>query len=819
MASTRKKLVLIGNGMAGMRTVEELLALTPDLFDITVFGAEPHGNYNRILLSPVLAGEKSLDEIMINPLSWYRERNIDLRTGNPVTAIDRREKTVTAADGSTIAYDKLILATGSNPIVIPLPGCDLDGVVTFRDIKDVEAMIAASKTGREAVVIGGGLLGLEAAAGLMKRGMTVTVVHLMDILMERQLDSVSAAMLKEELEAQGLVFRMGTQTESILGEAGRVTGIRFKDGTELKTDLVAMAVGVRPNIELAEAAGLACERGILIDDAMSTSDPDIVAVGECVQHRGTVYGLVAPLFEQGRILARHLAGVAEPGVYTGSMLSTRLKVTGIDLFSAGDFQGDAETDEITFSDPSRRVYKKMVVRNNRIEGVVLLGEAADGPGFLEMMRDGTDIGDIRDGILFGGGQAEAGGGIDVAAMSDDREICGCNGVRKKVIVDAIRAKGLTTLEEVKAHTKASSSCGSCANLVEAVVADVLGSDYVAVTEKPLCGCTEMTSDAVREAVRDRKLTTIPDAMAKLGWSTQDGCPTCRQALNYYTVAFWPESHREDAQSRFINERVHANIQKDGTYSVVPRIWGGLTSPDQLRTIADVAERFRIPEVKFTGGQRITMLGVKKEDLPAVWAALGEGEMVSGHAYGKAIRTVKTCVGDVWCRFGTQNSEAMGIRLEKMLWNAWTPHKYKLAVSGCPRNCAEATIKDFGVVAVDSGWELHVGGNGGITVRVTDLLCKVETMEEVLEYARAFLQLYRLEARYLERTAPWVERIGIEAIRARLVDDPEGRAALSEAFTRAHEALNDPWRERAREKVAVHEFKPLSIINTTREMVA
>ncbi|MBF0309503.1 MAG: NAD(P)/FAD-dependent oxidoreductase [Magnetococcales bacterium] len=820
MNPPRKRLVVIGNGMAAVRTLEELLERAPGSHDITVLGAEPHGGYNRILLSPVLSGEKEVAQIVTHPLSWYEERGITLHTGVAATAIDRERGVVHDDRGGAHPYDNLLLATGSHAVILPLPGHDLPGVVTFRDLKDVETMVQAAATHKRAAVIGGGLLGLEAAMGLLKRGMEVTVVHQMAILMERQLDTVAAALLREELEERGLRFHMNARTEAILGSE-RVEGLRFQDGSLLEVDLVVMAVGVRPNCDLAKAAGLHCERGVVVDDRLVTSDERILAVGECVQHRNTVYGLVAPLYEQGRVLARRLANAKAEDLYTGSMVSTRLKVTDVDLFSAGDFLGDASCEEIVLQDRTRRVYKKLVVKEGRIRGAVLLGDTLDGPWYLELMRDGADITPMRDHLLFGQTHpGDAGhGSNEVDHLPDHHQVCGCNGVSRKTIVEAITGRNLSTLEEVKSVTKASASCGSCTGMVEKILAATLGGDYCARKVKPLCGCTPLTSDGVREAVRDRQLTGVDQAMVALEWTTPDGCPTCRQALNYYIAAFWPEHYRERPGDRFINERIHANIQKDGTYSVVPRLWGGTTTPDQLRVIADVAERFAIPEVKFTGGQRLTLLGIKKEDLPAVWKELGRHDLVSGHAYGKAMRTVKTCVGNRWCRFGTQDSESMGVVLEKMLWNSWTPHKFKMAVSGCPRNCAEATIKDLGVVAVESGWEIHVGGNGGIKVRATDFLCRVDTAEEVLEYAGAFLQLYRREARYLERAAPWVERIGIDWIRQRLVEDAEGRQALYAAFRAAHETLPDPWEQRASHGVADSEFKPLVILDESMESAA
>lgn len=808
---SRQRLVVIGNGMAGIRTVEEILKLAPNQHEITVFGAEPHGNYNRVLLSPVLAGEKTIDDIMLNDEQWYVDNGITLHKAKTVTHIDRRAHKVIADDGTEAIYDRLLLATGSDPVILPFPGHDLPGVITFRDIRDVERMLKAAKTHSRAVVIGAGLLGLEAANGLMKQGMDVTVIHLGDTMMERQLDPVAAGLLRQSLQERCMTFVMPADTESILGDA-RVSGVRLKDGTEIPTDLVVMAVGIRPNYALAAEAGLYCERGVVVSDTMQTYDPRIYAVGECAQHRGLAYGLLAPLFDQAKVCANHLAEKGH-AAYKGSVTSTKLKVTGIDLFSAGNFLGDDGTEEITLQDATNGVYKKLILKDNKIAGAVLYGDTVDGAWYFDLLRDGTDISDFREQLIFGRahlGDAGHGGENVAASLDDSSEVCGCNGVCKGDIIAAITGKKLFTLDEVRAHTKASSSCGSCTGLVEQILASTLGGDYSAApVEKPLCPCTEYSHELVRKSIHDHGLKTIPEIMEFMEWKTPDGCASCRPALNYYLVCAWPGEYEDDAQSRFINERVHANIQKDGTYSVVPRMWGGVTSPTELRAIADVADKFSIPTVKVTGGQRIDLLGVKKHDLPAVWADLNAAGMVSGHAYGKALRTVKTCVGSEWCRFGTQDSTAMGIRLERRCWGTQTPHKFKMAVSGCPRNCAEATIKDFGVVAVESGWELHVGGNGGVKIRATELLCKVECEDDVEEYCCAFLQLYREEAHYLERTAPWIERVGLTFIKQRVVEDDDGRLALYQRFLHAQSfAQTDPWEERARQPVPSPEFQPL-----------
>jgi nitrite reductase (NADH) large subunit len=811
---SKPRLVLIGNGMAGVRTVEELLKIKPDHYDITIFGAEPHPNYNRILLSPVLAGEMTVSEIVLNELDWYKRNNITLHTGRRIARIDRVRRKVIAEDGSEEAYDRLLIATGSTPFMLPVPGNDLPGVIGYRDIKDTDEMIEAATKHKHAVVIGGGLLGLEAANGLKLRGMDVTVVHLGPWLLERQLDEVAGKMLQKSLEDKGLKFLLETQTEALIqGESGRVAAIRLTGGMQIPADLVVMAAGIRPNYALAEASGIYCNRGIVVNDTMQTYDPKVYAVGECVSHRGIAYGLVAPLFEQAKVAANHLAGYGI-GRYTGSVTSTKLKVTGIDLFSAGDYMGGKDTEEIILNDPHGGVYKKLVVRDNRLVGGVIYGDTADGPWYFQLLKDGRDIHDIRDSLIFGQslvGDVGHAGNSKAAAMADSAEVCGCNGVIKGAIVQAIKAKGLFTLDEVKKHTKAASSCGSCAGLVEQILASTIGGAYTpaASDRKPLCACTDHSHDQVRKVIREQHLTSIQQAMSFLEWKTPDGCDKCRPALNYYLISTWPNEASDDPQSRFINERSHANIQKDGTYSVVPRMWGGLTTPDELRAIADAAEKYNVPTVKVTGGQRIDLLGVRKEDLPKMWADLNAAGMCSGHAYGKSIRTVKTCVGAEHCRFGTQRSMDMGVKLEKMLFDMYSPHKVKLAVSGCPRNCAEAGIKDVGVIGVDSGYELYIGGNGGIKTEVAQFLCKVKTDEEVMEYSGAFLQLYREEGWYLERTCHYLERVGMDHVKSRILEDEEGRKALHARLLDSLKDARDPW-ETSREPQAIKQFIPIAV---------
>ncbi len=808
----KERLVVIGNGMAPGRALERLLEAAPNAYDITIFNAEPRVNYDRIMLSPVLSGEKTFDQIVIHGDAWYVKHGITLYKGVAVTKIDPAAKTVTSAIGETVPYDKLIIATGSRPIIIPVPGVNLPGVLTYRDLDDVQAMLLAARARGNAVVIGGGLLGLEAAAGLKEQGMDVTVVHLMPTLMERQLDAAAGHLLKKALEARGIRVLTKANTKTILGEK-KVRAVQLEDGTVLPADLVIMAVGIRPNASLAAEAGLIVNRGIVVDETMCTSDPGIFALGECVEAHGQCFGLVAPLYEMANVLAAQFLG--DSGAkFVPPSTATKLKVTGINLYSAGDFADGKDCEEIVLRDAARGNYRRLVLKDNRITGAVLYGDTSDGPWFFDLLKRGVDIAEMRETLIFGQNYA---GGIPldpsaaIAALPDDAEICGCNGVCKGKITSAIAGLGLKSIDQVRAHTKASASCGSCTGLVEQLLKAQLGDAYNPAAVQPMCSCTDLGHEDVRRLIIAKELMSIPELMQALEWKTSCGCAKCRPALNYYLLASWPGEYVDDGQSRFINERVHANIQKDGRYSVVPRMWGGITSPKELRAIADVAEKFKIPTVKITGGQRIDMLGVQKEDLPAVWADLNAAGLVSGHAYGKALRTVKTCVGSDWCRFGTQDSTGLGIKLEKFLWGSWTPAKVKLAVSGCPRNCAEATCKDIGVICVESGYDIHFAGAAGLDIKGTELLGHVETEEEAIEAIAALTELYREQGRYLERIYKWAKRVGVETVRSQVMEDRERRKTLYDRFVYAQRfTQHDPWAERAQGKDA-HEFAPLATL--------
>jgi len=792
MSKKKMRLVIIGGGMAGSACLEEITGLDPDRYEITVFGAERHPNYNRVLLAQVLTGEKSVDEITLLDRDWYDSRGVRLLTGAMVTAIDRVSRKVVCADGTEEPYDRLILATGALPVIPPIPGADREGVVAFRNLADCErikGLLGEAQGPRKAVVIGGGLLGLEAAWSLKTLGAEVTVVHLADRLMERQLDEAAAGLLKEDMEALGIEVRLGTETVEITG-GERVEGLRFSDGEAVEADLVIMSVGIRPNAELARASGIYCEKGVLVGDTMQTYDPAVYAIGECVQHRGETFGLVAPIFEQARVLADHMAGKARLS-FKNSPVPARLKVPGVELYSAGRVTSADGLDSIEYMDRGSGVYKKVLLRDNRVAGIVMYGDTSGSTELYDSMVRGEDVSARRRTLLFGRGAGD-GGAPSVDEIPDEAIICGCKGVTKGAIVDAITSKGLFTREEVKAVTGASGSCGGCAGLVDRILEATLGPAYQAgLGPASLCGCTAYTRDDVVKNIREKGLRSVEEVMETLGWETV-GCEVCRPAINYYVQMLSPGEATDDPTSRLINERAHANIQQDGTFSVVPRMYGGKVTPAELRRIAETAERFKVPLVKVTGGQRIGLYGIRREDLPAVW---GDLDMPSGYAYAKALRTVKTCVGSEFCRYGTQKSLTLGVELERELEGLWTPAKVKVGVSGCPRSCAESSIKDVGIVGVAGGWEIFVGGCGGVELRGAERLATVETAEEVHEIVSAFLQLYREEAAYGERTFKWIERAGMKAIRASVVDDLEKRKALAARLRKALAARTDPWKER------------------------
>lgn len=813
----RRRLVVVGNGMAGARTVEEILERGGgDQFAITMFGEEPYGNYNRIMLSNVLAGADDEAGIFLNDFSWYAENGITLHAGTRVTRIDRFARRIYADDGTETPYDKLIIATGSRAFVPPIPGIHRpgrgyhQGVFAFRTIDDTRNMIRYAREHERAVVIGGGLLGLEAARGLQNHLTHVTLVHAGTHLMNAQLDAQAGAILRRSIERLGIEVVIGAHTTEVLGKHA-VTGVKLKDGRTIACDVVVVAAGIRANAEMAATSGLPVERGIVVDDQMRVQDEvDIYSVGECAQHRGETYGLVAPLWEQARVLADHITGTNPDAAYHGSRLATKLKVAGVDVASMGLKEAERDDDEtVVFAEPRKGVYKSIVIRDDRLVGATLLGDVRRVAFLVQAFDRGLALPKERVEMLFDLGAPSA--DVSAAELGDDVQVCNCNGVTKRALVGTVQG-GVKTLTGVMDATRAGKGCGSCKGLVAQIVEwaadgkvedDPAASWYVPGVPMPKAELMAVIREHGLKSVSAVFATLVPggaeDAKSKMG-------------LASLLKMMWGEEYVDERDARFINDRVHANIQRDGTFSVVPQIKGGVTTPAQLRRIAEVAEKYSVPLVKITGGQRLDLLGIRKEDLPGVWADL---DMPSGYAYGKSFRTVKTCVGSDFCRFGVGDSTALGIAIEDRFKGIEGPGKMKLAVTGCPRNCAEAYVKDLGVVAIDGGrWEIYVGGAAGAHVRKGDLLAVVDSPDEVITLTGRFLQYYRESANWLERTYSWVPRLGIDHIRAVVVDDSDGIAARLDATMDASvAAYRDPWLER-RDPVTPGQFRtslPLTVL--------
>ncbi|HKO91348.1 MAG TPA: nitrite reductase large subunit NirB [Polyangiaceae bacterium] len=804
--ASKRKLVVVGNGMAGARAVEEILARGgSEQFEITMFGDEPYGNYNRILLSDVLNGSHEESEIFLNPLAWYDEHGITLHAGVRALEILRSSRHVVGDNGITEPYDVLILATGSVPFVPPIKNATLPdgrlrpGVFAFRNLDDCRNITNHAKGQRRAAVIGGGLLGLEAARGLQNFALDVHVVHLGKHLMDQQLDTQAGAILKSTLATLGIQVHLGKNTSEVLGD-GVVTGLAFKDETTLDCDLVVISAGIKPNVQLALRAGLAVERGIVVDDRMRSDDPHIYVVGECAQHRGRVYGLVAPLWDQAKVLAEHLTGTRPEAAYHGSKIATRLKVMGVEVASMGLTEPAEEGDEVVqFLEPKKGTYKKLIIRDGRLLGSILLGDTSKSAYLMQAFGKDTPLPEERLSLLF-----DIGAPSQVATIEEmplEMQVCNCNGVSKAGLLACVK-QGKRHPKSVMEATRAGMGCGACKALVTEVVAWACGGE---AEQDPTADYyvpgVPLNKPALIQAILEQELRSVSQVFAALADGVEDAGskPGLASLLN----TLWGSEYEDERDARFINDRVHANIQKDGTFTVIPQMPGGVTSAAQLRRIADVAEKYQVPLVKLTGGQRIDLVGIRRENLPKVWRDLG---MPSGFAYAKRYRTCKSCIGSEYCRFGLGNSMGLAQRIEQRFQGLDSPAKLKLATAGCPRNCSEALCKDVGAVAVEGGkWEIYVGGAAGAHIRKGDLLCVVQSEDEVLLYAGRFMQYYRENARYLERTYGFVPRVGIEKIRAVVVADSEGIAArLDAALERSVASYRDPWLE-ASAPATPHQF--------------
>ncbi|WP_088104916.1 nitrite reductase large subunit NirB [Halalkalibacter urbisdiaboli] len=756
---TKQKLVIIGNGMAGARCAEEIIKHKPEAFDVMIFGSEPHVNYNRILLSSVLQGSTTLDDIIINSQEWYEKNKITLCSGETVTIIDRENNTIITDKGNKVQYDKLIIATGSNPFIIPLPGHDKEGVIAFRTIEDCEKLIQTSKKYKKAAVIGGGLLGLEAARGLLHLGMEVNVVHICDTLMERQLDFTASKMLQKELEQQGMNFLLEKATEEIVGGT-RVEGLRFKDGSEVEADLVIMAVGVRPNIKLASEAGLETNRAIIVNDYMQTSDPDIYAVGECVEHRNVVYGLVKPLYEQGKELAKHICQIDSKG-YQGSLLATQLKISGVDVFSVGQFQEDDTTQSLTVYDGLEGIYKKLVFREERAIGAVLFGDTRAGTKLIDLISKQEKAELVKELVINQACVEEN----QVASMGLGEIVCNCNSVTKGTIIEAVQMDGLSTVEEIKQCTKASGSCGSCKPLVGDLLAYIQSDDFNEhIKEEPLCSCTSMPENQVVEEIQLKQLQSIKEIRETLDWNQKDGCSVCSAALTYYLGMIY--SNSDFQQEPLVDLYKNATAQSDGSYTVFPQMNGGATTAQQLRKIADVIENYGIPHVSLTKRQRMSLMGVRKEILRNVMRDL-EIDLTPRHDH--AVHNVRTNIGHSSSFEENKQAIELSIGLDEKVTSLNTPQDVRISVSVAGDDLADIKTKDIGFIKIERGWEIYIGGESGRTGKDGILLTVAEENEEALSIVSGLIQYYRETANYLESTRRWIERMNIVHLREVLFD--------------------------------------------------
>ena len=734
---TKRKLVVIGNGMAGVRTVEEILKINPNAFEITIFGKEPHPNYNRILLSKVLQGDTTVESVTLNDWQWYKDNGIALYTDEQVVQLCTEERYVVTAKSRKVPYDELIIATGSVPFMLPLPGAEKEGVTAFRDISDCEKMIEYSAKYNKAIVIGGGLLGLEAARGLLNLGMTVDVVHISEHLMDRQLDPLAAEMLRKELENQGMNFLLQATSAEITGR-DRVDGLRFADGSWRAADLVVMAVGVRPNTEIAVETDIEVNRAIVVDDYMRTNLPNVYAVGECVEHRGSVYGLVAPLYEQGKVLAAALCGQAHEG-YQGSVLSTQLKVSGIDVFSAGEFAESEETVQLKWYDGIQNTYRKVVLRNQEVVGAVMFGDTSTGSDLLNMIQQKANYAEVEKEFAA----SPANKDDKIAAMADYDLVCACNGVSKGTIANAICNEELESIDDVKACTKASSSCGGCRPLVGDLL-DYVQRYGIADKKQPICTCTEAEQAELLEMIKQYPEDTQETIMLRLGWTTAEGCKTCLPAIQYYMGV-------HSAELPEITEERTA----DGTYMVSPRLHGGVVATEQLVKIASIVEKYNVPLVKMAAGPRMELYGINEEELDAIRAELA----IEAPSYGYGLRAVSTSAGSRYEKNAMQDSLLLGFDLEKELEFHRFPTEITIGISAGIDDQAKARREEVSLIGAPGGWELYGGGERFYTAM---------TANEALSMTKALLCLYQQTAFYLEELADWVKRMGILSIREKMI---------------------------------------------------
>jgi len=783
----RQRVVVVGNGMVGHRFLETLAERGGgQAFDVTIFAEERRAAYDRVYLSTFFDGKTAEDLSLCAP-GQYEAAGFRLILGDKATKIDRANKLVTTASGSSVPYDTLVLATGSYPFVPPIPGSDAGGSFVYRTIDDLEAIRDWSSHAKVGVVIGGGLLGLEAANALKNLGMTVHVVEFAPRLMALQLDDLGGAILRRRIEGLGVTVHTAkstSQIETTLGPDGKpvVTGLSFADGTDLQADMVVFSAGIRPRDELARAAALdvAPRGGVVIDERCRTSDPAILAIGECASYEGKTFGLVAPGYHMAKVACGVLTGADD--VFTGFDMSTKLKLMGVDVASFGDAFGTAPgAHVINAFDTASAVYKKLVVSADKkhLLGGILVGDAAVYGQLLSLVQNQVTLPPQPEDLIFPRGSGEAPAGMGVGSLPATAVICSCNNVDKGTICQAI-ADGVHAVPELKKCTKAGTSCGSCVVLVTDLLKIELKKAGVAVNPS-ICEHFPYSRQDLYQLVRLHKLKTFDDLLAAHGKGR--GCEICKPAVASILASAWNEHvlNKKHLPLQDSNDRFLANIQRDGTYSVVPRVPAGEITPEQLIALGGVAKRYAL-YTKITGAQRIDLFGARLEQLPDIWRELIDAGFESGHAYGKALRTVKSCVGDTWCRYGVQDSVGLASRIENRYKGLRSPHKLKSAVSGCARECAEAQGKDFGIIATEKGWNLYLGGNGGLKPQHAQLFAVDLDEETLVKYIDRFLMFYIRTADRLQRTATWMNNLegGLGYLKEVIIDDKLGICAELEA---------------------------------------
>ena len=802
------RIVVVGNGMVGQRFLEKLPAL--DSLSVTLIGEEPRPAYDRVQLSSFFCG-RTADELSLVAPGFFETRGIATRLGERVAAIDRAARVVHTSAGAAISYDVLVLATGSYPFVPPIPGCDRTGCRVYRTLDDLEAIRSDAARARIGVVVGGGLLGLEAAKALRDLGLETHVVEFASRLMALQIDDAGGRMLRRKIEALGVRVHTGKSTRLITDGAVRAHAMRFADESSLETDVIVFSAGIRPRDELARQAGLTVggRGGIVIDDACRTSDPDIYAIGECALWQGRIFGLVAPGYQMAEVAARRIAGDAE-AVFTGADLSTKLKLLGVDVASIGDAHAATTgARSYSFVDEHREIYKRLVVDSDckRLLGAVLVGEAGDYGTLLQTMLNELPLPEHPEELILPrreGGRTTAASGI--AALPQSAQICSCNNVSKGAICAAVEA-GCSTVGAIKAKTQASSSCGGCAPLVAQILKAELARRGVCLDNR-LCGHFPYSRQQLFHLIRIGGLRSFESVLAKHGSGL--GCDVCKPAMASILASCWNEFvlSRERAPLQDTNDYFLANMQKDGTYSVVPRVPGGEITPERLIAIGEVARKFGL-YTKITGGQRIDLLGARVHELPLIWADLIGAGFESGHAYGKAVRTVKSCVGSTWCRYGVQDSVGLAIELENRYKGLRAPHKLKFGVSGCTRECAEAQGKDVGVIATEKGWNLYVCGNGGMKPRHAELLAADLEKPTLVRCIDRFLMFYIRTADRLQRTSTWRDNLegGLEYLKQVICEDSLGIGAELEAdMARVIAGYECEWKKALEDPAARRRFR-------------